>query len=107
MTLAEALAALDRAVTSASHSRAYLTQEAQPWVTREEYALERFASGLETYTLSDHESRVSYSVAYGWCALANGASNEARNNFEMALDERRAVEAIVATWFDGKRAEGK
>jgi len=107
VTLAEALANLDCVVTSVSHSRAYLTQQAQLWVTREEFALGHFASGHGIYTLSDDRSRVTYSIANRWCALTNGASSEARDGFEAALAERRAVEALVTAWLDGEGSDGE
>ena len=101
MRLAEALLALDRAVTSVSDSRAHLTQQRQVWVTAAEHALEGFAHGLKAYALSDGgRSRVLYSIERRWCALSADATEDARDRFELALPERRALEAIVAAWLD-------
>ena len=104
LTLAEALAALDRAVTAVSNSRAYLTQQSQLWVTDAEYALEVFAHGEVMYALSDGgHSQLTYNASNRWCALTPGSSKEARERFEDALTERRALETIIAVWLDGQR----
>ena len=106
MRLADALLALDRAVTSAGEARALETQRRQSWIAAAESALERFARGQEFYCLSDGgNSAVAYSPEYRWCALTPDSSVALRESFEDALNERRVIEQLVADWLDRRRAQ--
>ncbi|HEU0201854.1 MAG TPA: hypothetical protein VFR86_15660 [Burkholderiaceae bacterium] len=95
MTFADALVALDCVVAAASEASARQTQQRQVWTAASD-AVERFAHGRDVYRLSDGSTQLTYSIPDQWCALAQGASAQARNNFERALAERRAIERLVA-----------
>jgi len=101
MTLPEALAALDRAVTLVTPEQARRTQREQWWCGAGDQALELFATGEQIYRLSDGgDSAVTYSMIDRWCMLTRGSSSPVRERFEDALSQRRAIEAMLQHWLE-------
>lgn len=104
MTFADALVALDRAVTAFDQATALSTLRQQSW-TEGPDAIERFARGKNAYRLSDSGARLTYSITDRWCMLSPDANDRVRDNFEQALPERRALEKTVAEWLNGRRSD--
>ncbi len=100
MTLAQALAALDQAVTCVTPEQARGMEREQWLCGAAENALRLFARGEEIYRLSDGNSAVTYSMRDRWCMLTAGSSDCARDRFEEALNQRRVIEALVQHWLD-------